>query len=64
MANILKNYGLCENESENNIHLTVQEAFDEIKIECDSTSIYFKRKWFPLEVLLNEKIGVKNKQIN
>ena len=45
------------------IQKSISEVFDNINISCESTSVYFKRKWLPLEIIQNENIGLYNKKM-
>jgi hypothetical protein len=59
----LKKFGLSLHDKDISIQKSISEVFDNINISCESTSVYFKRKWLPLEIIQNENIGLYNKKM-
>ena len=57
LSNILKKFGLCLHDKDSSIQKSISEVFENINISCESTSVYFKRKWLPLEIIQNEYFG-------
>ena len=59
----MKKFGLSLHDKDISIQKSISEVFDNINISCESTSVYFKRKWLPLEIIQNENIGLYNKKM-
>jgi hypothetical protein len=43
---------------------SIEEAFENLNLECEYSQINFERNWMPLDLFSNENIGLWNKEIS
>jgi hypothetical protein len=60
----LKRFGIGKKESKDKLEKSIEEAFENLFLECEYSQITFDRNWMPLDLFLNENIGLEGKEIS